>query len=89
MFGFSYKKNTSDTRSTPAAQIVAQLARGREVAVHDPQVTDSGFEFEMAAQGYSLGDENLSITFCGPDYSKAVEGAEAIVILTEWDQFKT
>ena len=27
VFGFSYKKNTSDTRSTPAATIVARLAQ--------------------------------------------------------------
>lgn len=53
IFGFSYKKNTSDTRCTPAATIVARLAQsGFDVAIHDPQVTRVGFEVEMIAQGY-------------------------------------
>ena len=56
VFGFSYKKNTSDTRSTPAATIVGKLAQsGFSVSIHDPQVTRAGFEMEMIAQGY----ENL------------------------------
>ena len=39
VFGFSYKKGTSDTRSAPAVTVVAGLARlGFQVAVHDPQV---------------------------------------------------
>ena len=50
VFGFSYKKNTSDTRSTPVASFVARLAAsGLDVAIHDPQVTKVGFEAEMLA----------------------------------------
>ena len=53
VFGFSYKKNTSDTRSSPCVSVVAKLAKsGFNVKVHDPQVTQGGFEFEMAAQGH-------------------------------------
>ena len=37
VFGFSYKKNTSDTRCTPAATVVANFASsGFSVAIHDP-----------------------------------------------------
>ena len=37
VFGFSFKKNTSDTRFTPAATIVARLAiSGFNIAIHDP-----------------------------------------------------
>lgn len=50
IFGFSYKKNTSDTRCTPAATIVARLLeKGFKVAIHDPKVTKVGFELEMVA----------------------------------------
>ena len=56
IFGFSYKKNTSDTRCTPGVTLVARLARaGFHVAITDPQVTQAGFEVEMIAQGH----ENL------------------------------
>lgn len=37
IFGFSYKKNTSDTRSTPVAAVVSYLLdAGFSVSVHDP-----------------------------------------------------
>ena len=40
VFGFSYKKNTSDTRTTPVALFVHRLAlKGFHVTIHDPQVT--------------------------------------------------
>lgn len=47
----------------------------------------------MQAQGYprciSDGDENGGgkIDFYGDDYVKACDGASAIVVVTEWDQF--
>ena len=37
IFGFSYKKNTSDSRMTPAAFVVNYLAKkGLDVKIHDP-----------------------------------------------------
>ena len=37
IFGFSYKKNTSDTRSTPVALILSKLVEnGFNISVHDP-----------------------------------------------------
>jgi len=103
VFGFSYKQNTSDTRDTPAASIVAAFAKwGFEVAVHDPQVTQAGFEIEMHAQGYGRlvagseenndsGNQELrgSVELVGADKIKACTGASAVVILTEWEIFKT
>lgn len=49
VFGFSYKKNTSDTRLSQSAFMVDYLARYEniEVRVHDPKVTLEGYEFEM------------------------------------------
>ena len=40
ILGFSYKKNTSDARSTVSSDIVNYLAeRGVHVKIHDPQCT--------------------------------------------------
>ena len=37
VFGFSYKKNTSDTRTSPVALFVYRLAlKGFHVVIHDP-----------------------------------------------------
>ena len=67
--------------------------------MHDPQVTLAGFEFEMVAQGHhalvdDADSENKSSTagkveFVGGDKLRAAQGASALLILTEWDQFKT
>ena len=58
------------------------------MAVHDPQVTEEGFTSEMRQQGFTQGGENgPEIDFCGNDFMRAVDGASAIVIATEWDQF--
>jgi len=94
IFGFSYKKNTSDTRCTPAATIVARLAqKGFNVSIHDPKVTQAGFELEMIAQGYGSllnpESEAARIELVGNDFVRACQNASAIAILTEWDAFKT
>jgi UDPglucose 6-dehydrogenase len=50
LFGFSYKKNTSDARTTQASFMVNYFARnGFEVRIHDPQVKEEGFLLEMEA----------------------------------------
>lgn len=93
VFGFSYKKNTSDTRSTPVCTLVTELAKaGLTVKVHDPQVTIEGFQFEMEQQGHFFDpedNENRRIEFCGADAEKACSNSEAIILCTEWDQFLT
>jgi UDP-glucose 6-dehydrogenase len=46
----------------------------------------------MEAQGFPVDDDQCEntnkITFCGDDYQNAVQGADCIVIMTEWDEFK-
>lgn len=98
VFGFSYKKDTSDTRDCQPAYIIDRLRRrGVNVKVHDPRVTQKSFDFEMDVQGFSIDqdDENKNengrkhgtVTFCGENYEEAVTGANAIAIVTEWDCF--
>jgi UDPglucose 6-dehydrogenase len=89
VFGFSYKKNTSDTRSTPAASIISLLLdQGYEVSVHDPQVTRVGFELEMECQTKRNFTNSSLMHFSGDNYEEVVADAQAILILTEWDCFK-
>eukprot|EP00347_Sterkiella_histriomuscorum_P009440 403341205 len=89
LFGFAFKKNTSDTRMTPVAFIVDYLIKkGFHVKIHDPQASERGFQMEMEMQGYNIA-EKTNYEFCGSDYQKAVEGTSAIVIGTEWDEYVT
>lgn len=87
IFGFSYKKNTSDTRLSQSAYIIDHLSKSFEVTIHDPKVTSDAFWLEMEAQGFLEDKENTRVHFCGNDYLLATQGADAIIVMTEWDQF--
>ena len=87
IFGFSYKKNTSDTRLSQSAYIINYLSKHFIVSVHDPKVSSEGFQLEMEAQGFSEDKENESIEFCGNDYLSATKDVDCIVVMTEWDEF--
>jgi UDPglucose 6-dehydrogenase len=86
VLGFSFKKDTGDCRETPALPIVKKLlAEKAHVAVFDPAVSEETI-LEMV-----LGDSkpnqvnNISIH---PSEYEAAAGSHAIVICTDWDQFK-
>nr|ABW95825.1 UDP-glucose 6-dehydrogenase [Phoma herbarum] len=87
VLGFAYKKDTGDTRETPAATIVNGLiAEGADVRVYDPQVREEMVwrEVQSSAADKVQTEERLSV--CRSAY-EACQGADAVVILTEWDEF--
>lgn len=78
ILGLSFKPNTSDVRESPALTIVPLLLRsGAEVRVYDPVAME---EFKRA-----IGD--LPVYFASSS-EDAVAGADAMVILTEWNEFR-
>ena len=73
VLGLTFKANTDDTRESPAIAVIEQLvSRGGKVVAYDPMVT----KYELA--GMSLADSA----------AKAAAGADALVVLTEWAEFK-
>lgn len=77
IWGLSFKPNTDDTRESPPMSVIrGLLERGASVAVFDPQA--------MANAREVLGD---SVTFCKHGY-EALEGADALMLLTEWMEFR-
>lgn len=88
IYGFAFKKNTSDTRATPIAFLVNYLIeKGFTVKIHDPQVNERGFQMEMEVQGFNIA-EKTNYIFCGSDYTQATKNTSAIVIGTEWDEYQ-
>lgn len=74
ILGLAFKPNTDDLREAPSLYLIEQLKkRGAEITVYDPIVK------EAAILGVRSTD---SIQQC-------VEKAEAILLVTEWDEFKT
>jgi len=83
ILGFAFKKDTGDTRETPAIDVCKSLiAEKANIAIYDPKVSRE--------QIYSdLGKESMDTVEIDPDAYIACAGAHAIAILTEWDEFKT
>lgn len=79
IFGFAFKKDTDDTRESAAIYISNELIQeGAEVAVYDPKVSEE--EILMLTAGKAVVCETAE---------EAVQDAHAILILTEWDEFRT
>merc|ERR1719198_242784 len=83
ILGFAFKKDTGDTRETPAIDVCKLLlAEKAAISIHDPKVSRE--------QIYSdLGKETMDKIEIEDDPYVCCAGAHAIAILTEWDSFKT
>merc|ERR1711897_65654 len=87
IFGFAFKKDTGDVRETPAITICDMLMQdGAICQVFDPKVTRESAVQEMKYHGMEVPDEQFKWMASA---SEAVQDAHAIVILTEWEEFKT
>ena len=76
VLGLTFKPNTDDVRESPAVNIIQILLdRGANVAAYDP----AGMETARAILPDVLYAEKMY---------EVAEGADALVILTEWNQFR-
>ena len=80
IFGFAFKANTSDTRESPAIAITKMLAAEKaQIVITDPQALGHVAE--------DLGELAAAVKTTADPY-EAAKDADAIVVLTEWEQFK-
>jgi len=92
VFGFSFKKDTGriakgDTRESAAIYICQRLLEeGARLAVYDPVVTKEQVTEELSRVVPQEKVMDL-VTSCTNPYS-ASEGSHAVVVCTEWDEFK-
>jgi UDPglucose 6-dehydrogenase len=76
VLGLTFKPNTDDTRDSPAIPLIT--------ALHDLGATVRSYDPAGMEQAKPLLPD---VIYCGSAY-EAAEGAEAIVIATEWDEFR-
>ena len=90
ILGYSYKKDTGDTRESAAISIVNHLlAESADVSIYDPKVEESQIWQSLKDtndERHFDGVIKNRITICDTSY-KACENADAVVIATEWDEF--
>lgn len=85
ILGFAFKKNTSDTKNSAAISLVrGLLAKGAFVSVYDPQVPESRI---LSSMGLSKAKPGR-LRICSTPY-QACTGADAVVVVTDWDEFHT
>ena len=78
VWGLAFKPYTDDIREAPALEnIKALLAAGAKVTVYDPEAMDNVKR--------TMGD---GLTYCHTPYA-ALDDADALMIFTEWPQFRT
>jgi UDPglucose 6-dehydrogenase len=76
LLGLSFKPNTDDVREAPSIDVIRSLLqRGTRVRVYDPQAMPV------------LKRQQNSIQYCDDSYAVAT-GADALLVVTEWDEFK-
>jgi UDPglucose 6-dehydrogenase len=78
LLGLAFKPNTDDLREAPAVEIARKLVeRGCRVKVHDP----------VALERFRREYPNLGVLCCDTP-EQAAEGADAVVLVTEWPQYR-
>ncbi len=80
LWGLAFKPNTDDMREAPSRTLIEQLwDAGANVRAYDPEAT--------AEAGRIFGQRN-DLTLCKDAYA-AIDGADALVIVTEWKMFRS
>jgi UDPglucose 6-dehydrogenase len=77
IWGLAFKPRTDDMREAPSLVVVDELLKaGAKVSVHDPEALENARKI--------FGDR---VTYHRANY-EAIKGADALIILTEWNQFR-
>ncbi|HEX6308916.1 MAG TPA: UDP-glucose/GDP-mannose dehydrogenase family protein [Longimicrobiales bacterium] len=77
VWGLSFKPETDDMREAPSLVVIeGLLERGAEVTAHDPEATEHARA--------RFGDR---IAYAGTNY-EALKDADALVVITEWKQYR-
>jgi UDPglucose 6-dehydrogenase len=76
VLGLAFKQNTDDVRSSPAIDLCQRLLKdGATLRVHDPKAMDKAKALLP------------NVTYVD-DMNAVAEGCDALVVATEWDEFK-
>jgi UDPglucose 6-dehydrogenase len=77
VLGLAFKPHTDDMRDAPSLRIITSLLeKGASVRAYDPLAMDNARDIM-----------STSVTFC-ESAAQAIENADCVLIVTEWDEFK-
>jgi len=83
ILGFAFKKDTNDTRESPAISVCKSLLEEQAaLAIYDPKVPASQIYTDLGIQ-----PDDPRIEIC-ENVSAVAQSAHALLVLTEWDEFR-
>jgi len=78
LLGLTFKPDTDDMRDAPALDLIEHLTRlGTKVKAYDPLVSQTGMR------------HGLSNVIVETDPERLADGCDALVLVTDWEQFRT
>ncbi len=87
VWGLAFKPQTDDLREAPSRALIRQLiVHGAAVRVHDPVAMDAART--ALAEDLADVDPSLQRVHFGADAGAALQGADALLVVTEWKQFQ-
>ena len=87
ILGFAFKADTNDTRESSAISICSNLIEeGANLWIYDPKVNPKQIELDLNIQ--SSCKESISSWNTSDSIIEAARDSDAIVVLTDWEQFK-
>lgn len=88
--GWAFKKDTNDSRESAAIYVADSLMDEQAtIKVYDPKVTSTQMQSDLNYLNNRSEAENTKYLQTETDPYKALEGAHAIAVITDWDEFKT
>lgn len=88
--GWAFKKDTNDTRESAAIYVAEDLLNEQAaIAVYDPKVKPAQMWSDLNYLETRSQEENQKQLTAHQNPYEACQGAHAVAVLTEWDEFKT
>ena len=88
ILGFSFKANTNDTRESPAISICKDLLEeGAKLYIYDPKVRPHQIETELSPNNENNNYKEPGSWQMTDSIQSAAKDSDALIILTEWDEF--
>lgn len=88
--GWAFKKDTNDTRESASIYVADYLLNEQaQISVFDPKVKSEQVFTDLDYLNSRDPDDNRKYVKTETDPYKACEGAHAVAVLTEWDEFTT
>jgi len=87
LLGWAFKKDTNDTRESASIYIANNLIEEKaNISIYDPKVANNRILDDLSEINANFDHKSIKIS---SDVYVSCEGAHAIAIITEWDEFIT